>query len=168
MAHLLGHCLRWRRREAGETLVELILAVAIMSIAVVSVAGALATGVRASDQHRKHATAGAAVRAFAEALHASVWSSDGYLEDICGTGDPASAYLDRLGDIYTPPANYQASVTQVRFWHPNGTTGSFESGCPDVGLQLLTLEVATADGRVTETLDVVLRKPCRMEDAACA
>jgi type II secretory pathway pseudopilin PulG len=158
---------RRRRREAGETLVELVLAVTIMSIAVVSVVGALATGVRVSDLHRKHATAGAAVRALAEALHASVAGPSGYLDDICG-GDPVGAYQSRLTSIYTPPTNYQASVTQVRFWHSNGSTGSFESGCPDVGVQLLTLQVASVDGRVTETLDVVLRKPCRTEDPLCA
>jgi type II secretory pathway pseudopilin PulG len=158
---------RGRRREAGETLVELVLTVAIMSIAIVSVAGALATGVRVSDIHRKHATAGAAVRALAEALHASVAGPGGYLEDICDA-DPVGAYQSRVDSIYTAPADFQASVTQVRFWHPNGSTGSFETGCPDVGVQLLTLQVASVDGRATETLDVVLRKPCRTEDPLCS
>lgn len=165
MYRFLGR--RRRRREAGETLVELVLTVTIMSIAVVSVAGALATGVRMSDLHRKYATAGAAVRALAEALYASVTGSGGYLDDICD-GDPVGAYQSELASIYTPPANFQASVTQVRFWHPDGATGSFESGCPDVGVQLLTVQVASVDGRVAETLDVVLRKPCRTEDPLCA
>ena len=165
MYRLLGR--RRRRHDAGETLVELVLTVTIMSIAVVSVIGALATGVRVSDIHRKHATAGAAVRAFAEALHASVAGAGGYLEDICD-GDPVSAYQSQVASIYTPPTNYQASVTQVRFWHPNGLSGSFETGCPDVGVQLLTLQVTSVDGKVTETLDVVLRKPCRTEDPLCS
>lgn len=158
---------RGRRRDKGETLVELVLTVTIMSIAVVSIAGALATGVRVSDLHRKHATAGAAVRALAEALHASAAASGGYLDDICDA-DPVGAYQSRLNSIYTAPTNFQASVTEVRFWHPNGSTGSFESGCPDVGVQLLTVQVASVDGQAVETLDIVLRKPCRTEDPLCS
>ena len=100
------------------------------------------------------------------ALHGWVETA-GYPEEICGEADPASIYQSQVVSIYSAPANFQASVTQVRFWHPNGSTGSFESGCPDVGLQLLTLQVATTDGRVVETLDVALRKPCRAEDALC-
>lgn len=156
----------WRRRsareageagEAGETLVELLISVAIMSIAVVAIAGALATAVRVSDIHRKHATAQAAVRAFAEALQAQVARSDGYV---------ACADEAAYDGVFDPPDGFDADVVAVRYW--SATSGTFVATCDDVGLQLVTIEVASADRPVAETLDVVLRQPCRAGDDPCA
>lgn len=153
---------RLRRRprgEAGESLIELVISVTIMSIAVVAVVGALATAVRTSDMHRKQATAGAAVRAFAEALQARV-ANGGYVDATCAT----DASYD---GTYTAPTNFVADVTAVQFWSPS--TSTFVASCPDVGIQLVTIEVATSPDRVVvERLDVVLRKPCRVGDVPCA
>ena len=140
-------------------MIELVLAVTILSIAVVAVIGALATAVRISDVHRKQATAGAAVRAFAEALQTRV-STGGYVDDTCATEASYDGYYDA-------PAGFVADVLAVKFWSP--ATSTFVTSCPDSGIQLVTIEVASDPGRsVVETLDVVLRKPCRTGDAACA
>ena len=56
--------------DTGETLVELIIAVAIMGIAVVAIVGGMATFILMSDVHRKQASAGANVRNYAEAVKA--------------------------------------------------------------------------------------------------
>ncbi|MDQ1740524.1 MAG: hypothetical protein QOE53_2176, partial [Pseudonocardiales bacterium] len=53
-------------RDRGETLLELLIALAIMSIAVVAIVGGLVAGIAMSDIHRKQSTAGAAVRDYAE------------------------------------------------------------------------------------------------------
>jgi hypothetical protein len=39
---------------------------------------------------------------------------------------------------------------------------------PDRGLQRLRISVASTDGRASESLEVVLRKPCRVEDPPCS
>ena len=54
------------RRDAGESLIELLIAVAIMGIAVVAVVGLITTGIVMSDIHHKQAIAGAYVRDYAE------------------------------------------------------------------------------------------------------
>ena len=52
----------------------------------------------------------------------------------------------------------------MRYW---GATG-WQTGCSaDTGLQRLTIQVASDDGRAAEQLTVVVRKPCRLSDALC-
>ena len=146
--------------DRGETLLELVVAVMIMSIALVAVVSSVGVGILVSDIHRKQATAGAYVRDFAETIQNAV-AGGGYVE-CAGTasyGSPAG---------FTPPSGYTNSVLAVKYW--NGT--GWQPGCAtDTGLQQLTLEVRSDDTRtaaqVTERLVVVLRKPCRPADPAC-
>lgn len=142
--------------ERGETLVELLVTVVIVGTAVVALVGALALAVRVSDIHRKQATAGAAVRAFAEAIETRVSATAGYVN--CAT--PAS-----YAGAYTgTPNGYTATITAVEYW--DGT--AFATTCTtDTGIQRVSLQVASDDGRATETLDVVLRQPCRVGET-CA
>jgi type II secretory pathway pseudopilin PulG len=58
--------------ERGESLLEVLIAVAIMGVAVVAIMAGLTTSVLMSDIHRKQSTAGAYVRDFAEATENSV------------------------------------------------------------------------------------------------
>src|SRR5689334_1699512 len=77
---------RWRlwrtaRGTRGESMIEVLLAVVIMSTAVVAVVGGIATAIRIADLHRKQATAGAAVRALAEGLEtAMAGTPTGYVD----------------------------------------------------------------------------------------
>jgi hypothetical protein len=48
----------------------------------------------------------------------------------------------------------------MRYW----SGSAWQSSCTtDLGLQQLTVQVASDDGRATERVDVVLRKPCGLE-----
>lgn len=137
-------------RDRGETLLELLISLAIMSIAVVAVVGGLVTSIAVSDIHRKQSTAGAAVRDYAENVE----------KHVAGTGYTAcaapSAYAP--GAVgFTAPSGYTASAVTVRYW--SGTAWA-ASPCTDVGLQELTVQVASSDNRATERLVLVLRKPC--------
>jgi type II secretory pathway pseudopilin PulG len=143
----------------GETLVELLVAVVIMGIAVVAVVGGIATGITMSDIHRKQATAGAYVRDFAEAIENGVATASKYT-----TGAAAAATYKPL---YTPPnTSYTASITAVSCW--NGSAFATVEPCVDTGVQKISVKVASNDGRASETLDAIIRKPCRPPpDAAC-
>jgi len=145
--------------ERGESLVEVLIAVAIMGIAVVAIMGGLTTSVLVSDVHRKQTTAGTVVRAYAEAIEHSV--ADGnYVA--CA---PAGSYASPAG--FTVPSGYPKSVVagSMRYW--NGT--AWQTSCStDSGVQRLQIQVASDDGRATETVMVVLRKPCRLGDAPCS
>jgi type II secretory pathway pseudopilin PulG len=137
-------------RERGETLLELLIALAIMSIAVVAIVSGLLAVVTISDIHRKQSTAGAAVRDYAESVE----------KYVAGTGYTACAapsdYAPGTVGFAAPPG-YSASAVTVRYW--SGTAWA-ASPCADVGLQELTVQVASSDTRASERLVLVLRKPC--------
>ncbi|MCU7724383.1 type II secretion system protein [Actinoplanes sp. KI2] len=140
------------RSDSGETLIELVVAIAIMSTAVVAVLGCLVTGIMVSDIHRKQTTAGVTLRNFAEAISRTV-DAGGY---------PAGCAA--LTPSFTPPAGYSASIAKVGYW----TGSAWSSSCStDKGLRQLDLQVASSDSRAVERLVIVVRKPCGLADALC-
>src|SRR4051812_45015166 len=96
------------RTERGETLIELVVAIAILGIAGVAILGGLMMSVRTSVMHRNDATGGAYVRSFAESIQSSVDSSGGYKS--CATAQSAYAGV-AVPDL---PAGYTKSVTAVQ------------------------------------------------------
>jgi type II secretory pathway pseudopilin PulG len=148
-----------QRGDRGETLVEVLVAVMILSTAVVALVGGIALAVRVSTIHRSQTTAGAAVRAFAEALETRVAASP--------TGYVQCALPADYQGIYTAPTGYAATPTAVAYW--SGTAFVTGGACPpaDLGVQRVSLLVTSDNGYASETLDVVLRKPCRTVDTLC-
>jgi type II secretory pathway pseudopilin PulG len=138
-------------RERGESLLELLIGLAIMSIAVVAVVGGLVSSIMASDIHRKQSTAGAAVRDYAENVEKYV-AGTGYTS--CAS--PSAYAPGTVG--FSAPAGYTASAVTMRYW--SGTAWTAGSCSSDLGLQQLTIQVASSDTRATEQLVLVLRKPC--------
>jgi prepilin-type N-terminal cleavage/methylation domain-containing protein len=140
------------RRDDGVTLVEILVAVSILGIALVTLMGGLWTAIVSSDQHRKEASAGVALRTYAEAVQNASYTG-------CAT---TSTYAPAAVG-FTTPGGYTASVTTAEYWHPSGTdpnTGTFDTTCStDQGLERLTLSVASSDSRATETIQVLKRKP---------
>jgi len=136
--------------DRGETLLELLIGLTIMAVAVVAIVGGLLVSVAVSDIHRKQSTAGAAVRDYAENVEKYV-AGTGYTS--CA---PPSAYAP--GAVgFTSPSGYTAAPVTVRYWSGAAWVAS---PCVDVGLQELTIQVASSDTRASERLVVVLRKPC--------
>jgi len=126
--------------DEGFTLVELMLAVAILGISGVAVVGGMMTSIQVSDLGRRQAEGQGQVRAYAEAVAGATYAS-------CATSYATS---------YTPPAGYTATMT-VAYW--DGTS-AFTSTCgTDSGLQRVTLTVAATDGRGSETVAIAKRTP---------
>ncbi|MFC0629039.1 type IV pilus modification PilV family protein [Kribbella deserti] len=144
-----------RRNERGESLLELMIAVALMGVALVALMAGVATTIIVSDTQRKQATAATTVRDYAEALQAYV-----------GDGNYRNCATTYAVPGFAPPPGFTARVVpgSVQYW-----TGLLwlPLCLPDSGLQRLKVVVSSADGRVEERLDLVLRKPCRVEDPLC-
>lgn len=135
--------------DAGETLIELIIAVAIMGVAVVAIVGGIATTILMSDIHRKQATAGSYVRSYAEAV--------GDYVAVPGNFDPTSSPSALQTDVgFAAPTGFAATVTPpVRCWD-----GAAFGTCDTTStVQQVTLNVASTDSRASESLVVVVRKP---------
>jgi len=148
---------RGSAQDGGESLVELLVAVIIMGTAVVAVVGGLGTAIMMTDVHRKQAAVAAHVKIFAANLESAIAATPTQYVD-CATPD---SYPD-----YTPGSPYDAEVTQVLYW--NGS--SFGASCAggDAGVQLVRLRVWSTDGRADQTVDLIIRKPCRPTEAECS
>lgn len=139
------------QNDRGETLIELIVALAILSIAAVAILSGVMLSIKTSAVHRHQATGGAYVRSFAEAIQNHV-DANGYTT--CGSA--ASSYAAvTVPDL---PAGYTKSVTAVQSW-----TGSAWGTCSTTGIQRVDLKVTSPGGAshgAEETLVVILRRPC--------
>jgi hypothetical protein len=132
--------------DEGETLVELIISVAIMGITVIALVGGIATSILMSDIHRKQATAGASVRSYAEAVA-------GHFDASAATSGYSPAAVG-----FAVPEGFTAAVTPpVKCW--NDTLKVFGGCAAGSAVQQVTLSVASSDSRASESLAVVVRKP---------
>jgi type II secretory pathway pseudopilin PulG len=136
--------------DRGETLVELLITIVIMGITVVAIVGALMTSIQMSDVHRKQATAGADARSYAEKVD-NYAAGSGYTP----CAGPSAYSPSTVG--FSASSGFTASIASVKYW--SGTTWAPSCGS-DSGLQQVTVQVASADARATETSVVVVRKPC--------
>lgn len=128
--------------EAGTTLIECLVTVAIIGISFSAVLGGMRTSVLASDVNRKQANTTTFLRSYSEAVKA-----DAYVA--C-----ASSYA---GSGFALPAGYSKDTVVVAYW--NSATSVFDAACgTDSGLQRVTLGVRSTDGRIAETLQVAKRR----------
>jgi hypothetical protein len=178
MRHVDGR----RRNQRGETLLELLMAVSILGTGVVALVGGIGTSIVMSDVHRKEATSDTVVRSYAESIESAV-ALPGDLSAYTDCARP-DTYARPPG--FVVPSGYTASVTAVRYWTgtafaPVGTVCSVgtggqtlansaavrRKGVVDSGVQMLTLHVASTDLRASETLELVVRKPCDNASTSC-
>lgn len=147
-----------RRGQRGETLLESLLAIAILSVVVAASFGGLQVALSASAQQRELAEAGAMLRNAAESLM-----------------DPESAYVDRAGckgagtyEDLPDRKDYGTVEARVDFVEPSVLSSAraaetaksaAEPVCPavDPGLQRITLSVRTPSGGV-ESMQIVKRR----------
>ncbi|MFN2606537.1 MAG: prepilin-type N-terminal cleavage/methylation domain-containing protein [Acidimicrobiales bacterium] len=132
--------------EAGVTLIESVVALAILGIAFAIFVGGMFTSVVGSDVHRKQATAETVLRSYAESLEQSGVT---YVNCAGVTSYPA----------FSAPSGYTATITAVEYWNGSSYGAALPSPCSsDLGIQQLSLRVASTDNRDAEIVDIVKRK----------
>ncbi len=145
-----------RRGQRGETLIESLIAVTILTLVAIASYAGLRTAMTVSVQHKEAAVAETLLRTAAERIQ-----------------DPTSPYVPRAGcpgagayaGLPTRPG-YGPIDVEVRFWTPPAdvavpslrTQFAAIGTCPavDPGLQEIDLRVTTPSGR-TEHLEIVKR-----------
>jgi type II secretory pathway pseudopilin PulG len=149
-----------RRGESGETLLEVLMTVAIVGIAFVAILGAIFTAIRVSDYHRKTTTADVILRNFAESMK----QANGTYQYVpCTSAGGTVSYVTYDQGALYANAHYTATITSIRYLtgYSSGTP-TWANTCPatDLGLEELTLKVTgpTTDPAVRGTESVVVIK----------
>jgi prepilin-type N-terminal cleavage/methylation domain-containing protein len=128
--------------DAGFSLVETLIAVAILGIGVVAVVGGMMTSITVSDLDRRQAEGQTALRAYAESVAGDTYTG-------CASAYPAAAF--------SAPPGWTASMA-VAYW--STATSTFVAACgTDSGLQRVTLTMTATDGRGSESLRLAKRAP---------
>lgn len=145
-------------QDRGDTLVEVLIAVAIIGITVSALIAALITAITSSGLHRSLTDLDTVLRSNAEEakymieLQPSAWFQNG--------ATVTSTTYNGNSIPFTTPAGYTVVITGIEYWNSSTDTfDSFYSSPADTsGYQLLTLE-ATAPTGANETLAVGVRSP---------
>ena len=139
------------RGQRGETLVELLATLVLMSTAIIAVLGGIGVAITASDRNNKEVNSLSVVRNYAEAVAAAKYVP-------CATA--ASYAPPAVG--YPVPTGYTAAVTGSVTYY-DGTSSNpavFGGSCPpDTGAQRMTIEVKSVDNRADRSLEIVKRGP---------
>ena len=132
------------KSDQGETLVELIVAIAILGICIVAIGSGIGVSFAISALHARQSTASAFLHNYAESLQRGSYQA-------CTGGTPN--YVAG----FAAPANFNPPSQVVTYWHTDSR--SFTSSCPtpDAGAQQVNLTLTSVDGRTTESLLVTIR-----------
>jgi type II secretory pathway pseudopilin PulG len=154
------------RDDRGETLVELLIAIAILGVAGVAILAGMAFSVQASAINRNQAGGGAYIRSAAEAIQKDIDGSGHYSS--CGSA--IATYTSAANSVISSTdvsKGYAIVLSQVQSWVRVGGVPQWSS-CDPKGVQRIRLELTTPGDSThgsVETMYVVLRQPC---DAAGA
>lgn len=148
--------MRQPQDDFGETLVEVLMTVAIIGIALGALIGALTVSLSSSVEHRSLANIDTVLRSYAETIKYDVQlqSSPWYVD--CA-GVTSSAYNGR--GVTAPPG--PTGWTQpyiVGIQYLNGSTASLDNPCQAGDFQLLTVGLRGPDGTL-EQMTFGVRSP---------
>lgn len=133
------HCTAPGQRvgQAGFSLLEIIIAVMLVSMVVLALATGFLTLIRTNRSTYEQQQVDHATTNYAESLKAVQYEP-------CqpGSGDPD---YGASPDLWEPGAGISVAVVDVRYWNP--AAGAYEPGCPpsDGGTQLLTIRAEYRD-----------------------
>lgn len=134
------------KSDVGETLVETLVAVALLGIAAVAVIGSVTMGVRAANMNVGNGSNQNLVRDWAEQIEAMPY-------DLCAQ---TTAYQS----VVPPPAGTTLTITQIRYWDGAAYQVSTPScvDANDEGLQEIALLAQSASATGTEQFPLVIVK----------
>lgn len=166
-------------REAGDTLIEVLIAVVVIGLCVAAILGALTTTISSSAEHRALAADNTVITSFAEQVREVVDLKPSWPGTTAGNDCPAAGSLTQWyqGNIpvpqpFTPTgtttypvtltdapyAGYTVNISSAVEWN-----GSSSVPCQTTltsaptGTQLVTLQVTAPNG-VSDTVQVIVRK----------
>ncbi len=161
-----------RRSEAGDTLVEVLLAIVILGIASVALLLAFGTSISGSASHRNLATFDTVLRTAAEETTSLMQQQSSSVWGTCG----AAGAVTNAGGALTIslPTGYTAQITSVAYWNGSSFSSAvsppFTAACasnvPANSPELITVQVTSPLG-TTLSVSSVVDNPLAPTAPAC-
>jgi len=154
---------RRHRSDAGDTLVEVLLALVVIGLAGVAIIGSFTTSISAASEHKNLALLDAATKTYVETAQSAITARVSPLfKDCTVTTTPETTY--GLAANIAWPTSYTVSYAATQFWQGNGWGSSCLS--PPHPAQLLTVTITGKGG--SETTTFVVRDPAYSPAKAAA
>jgi type II secretory pathway pseudopilin PulG len=155
--------------ETGDTLVEILIAIAILGVAVTALLGALVTSITSASEHRSLASNDTVIRSYAEQLKYDIELQPNAWFTQCAQVTSTTYGVPPNLQTVTPPPNlpagYTVGISGIQYWNDvnnkfvNDSSAACQSNANDQsGFQLLTMQVTAPNG-VVETLSMGVRQP---------
>jgi len=138
--------------EGGDTLLEVVIATAVVGITAVALIGGLLTAITASSSHRSLSVNQTALKSYANASVQQIQRQANATWPGCSGTVSVTAPSNM-------PSNYTVALSSAQYWTANGTSGTWGGSCPgDTAPQLFTVTV-TSPTQITTSISFVVRKP---------
>ena len=141
---------RWQRTpagscgsEAGDTLIEVVIAVVVIALTAAALLGAITTSIVSSAAHRNLSTDDTLLRSYAEEVQYQVEQQPAPLYQQCAT-------TYNIAPDFTVPTGYQLAVGQIQYW--GDPTQLTQPLAPGVATQTLNVTVLPAAMNAGDTL----------------
>jgi Tfp pilus assembly protein PilV len=159
---------RRRQNERGESLIEILIALSIVSLGVIGILTAIGSTSRLSGVSREGSHADQLLVRYAENLIAAPYAtcSSGVApygaaatSAIPSTNLPDGITAGAPGTAAASPTAFELSIESVSYWNGDLAPATFSATCPatDLGSQELTLLVHAGDGSFDRTMTIVKR-----------
>ena len=144
------------RDEAGDTLVEIVVTVMIMSVAVVGIIAGIASAISLSGLHKSQADVSAALVSAAEVIKSHGYepccSSTSQCPDPSSSSGPFAAALQTAGI-----AAQESDITSLTVAAVTNTAGTACTSVPnDPGIEMVQVRATSDTGKVVQSIYVVV------------
>ena len=149
---------QWKRRrhDAGDTLIEVLITIIILSVTGLALLEAFTATISGSAQHRSLSANDSVLRAAAESAFSMIEQQASPLYKVCPSPDGPTYYNSNAGTpAYGAPTGYSATITSVRYWLSDGWKTTEPTDCTTPIPQQITLQVTNANGTTDQTSFVV-------------
>jgi len=149
--------------QAGDTLVELLVTVVLMSIAIVAIIGGIAQAVELSGLHRNQTDVSAALVSASEYLKAQPYAPCCSVTSGCASAPAATTLTDDLAALTNVPNAFGLTNGQVEsdvanpvVYQVTDTNGTDCGTLPtDPGIEMVWLQATSNSGKVTQTMYLI-------------
>jgi hypothetical protein len=159
------------RSEAGDTMVEVLIAIAVIAIAATAILAAFATSISGSGAQRTAVTMDTMLRTASAEVTSAIQQQSSTVFGNC-----SGAYLVNQSPIALPDSAYTATISGVQYWDSTTNTftpstpqtpvnGPCPSGANPIGPQQLTVQVTYQS--TTQSITTVVQNPVPPTSSTC-